>query len=153
MAILKTGHNPSANSGSGGFVTDEQVTAAKLNTAINSATLESGIADGTTLEVNSGALRIKDNGVSQAKTNFIDGNSVMTLSGTTPKLIFDDTDASITAPAISGDSSDGNLGLTANNDGAEIRLTTNSVLRLRAGQDVAKDAAGTDNQADRDWET
>ena len=94
MAILKTGHNPSANSGAGGFVTDEQVMA-KLNTAINSATLESGIADGVTLEVNSGTIRIKDNGVSQAKLDFVsDATAGLTLTGTQPHIKFNDTDLS-----------------------------------------------------------
>jgi hypothetical protein len=148
MAILKTGHNPTANSNTGGFITDEQVTAAKLNAAINSATFQAAAADDSTLEVHTdGKLRVKDSGVTQAKVSFIDASAVMTIAGSTPKLIFNDSDASITAPQVSGDSSDGNLGVTANQDGAEIILTTNSTTRLQAGQDVAKDAAGTGSQA------
>jgi hypothetical protein len=150
MAILKTGHNPSANSGAGGFVTDEQVTAAKLNAAINSATLESGIADGTTLEVNSGAIRIADNGVTQAKLDFVsDAGGAMTLQGTGPSLSFNDTDLSYADaseyPQLDGAST--NLNLKANKSGSEITFNTNSVLRLQVGEDVAKDAAGTGSQA------
>lgn len=150
MAILKTGHNPTANSGTGGFVTDEQVTAAKLNDAINSATFQSGAADGTTLELDNGSIRIKDNGVSQAKLDFVsDAGGAMTLTGTGPDLKFNDTDLTYSDsseyPQLNGASS--NLNLIAAKNGAEVRLTTNSTLRLRAGQDVAKNAAGSGSQA------
>ena len=64
MAVIKTGHNPSANSGSGGFVDGESVTRANLNTHVNSATFiagNSGTTDNDTLEVHTdGKLRVKD---------------------------------------------------------------------------------------------
>jgi hypothetical protein len=137
MAILATGNT---------FADNDQVTATKLNNAVNAATFVAGTGgstDNTTLEVSSGVLRIKDDGVTQAKCSFIDGNSVMTLTGTTPKLIFDDTDVAITAPQISADSADGNLSIAAGNSGAQITLFTQGVSRLEIGEDVSKDAANS----------
>jgi len=83
------------------------------------------------------------NGAIRATTN----KSHLILESATPYIKFNDTDYSVDAPYITGNSEFGNLNLFANEDGAEIKLSTNSTLRLEVGQDVAKNAAGTDNQA------
>ena len=49
------------------FGTTETVTAALLNQAVNDAAISTDSVDGSTIEVNSNALRIKDNGVTAAK--------------------------------------------------------------------------------------
>ena len=49
------------------FGTTETVTAALLNQAVNDAAISTDSVDGSTIEVNSNALRIKDNGVTLAK--------------------------------------------------------------------------------------
>ena len=142
MAILATGNE---------FSTNDQVTAAKLNSAVNGAAFvagNGGSTDNTSLEVSSGVLRIADDGVSLAKTDFIaHDTAAMTLTGTAPSITLDDTNNSGTSPIISSNSADGDLSLVANNNGAEIILTTNSTTRLQVGQDVAKDAGGNDSQA------
>lgn len=49
------------------FGTTDTVTAALLNQAVNDAAISTDSVDGSTIEVNSNALRIKDNGVTLAK--------------------------------------------------------------------------------------
>ena len=49
------------------FGTTETVTAALLNQAVNDAKISTDSVDGSTIELNSDALRIKDNGVTLAK--------------------------------------------------------------------------------------
>ncbi len=49
------------------FGTTELVTAAKLNTAVNDAAISTDSVDGSTIEVNSNALRLKDAGITTAK--------------------------------------------------------------------------------------
>jgi len=49
------------------FSTSDQVTAAKLNNAVNNAAISTDSVDDSTIELNSNALRIKDGGVSTDK--------------------------------------------------------------------------------------
>ncbi len=49
------------------FGTTDTVTAATLNTAVNDAAISTDSVDGSTIEINSNALRIKDSGVTKAK--------------------------------------------------------------------------------------
>jgi len=49
------------------FGTTDTVTATTLNNAVNNAAISTDSVDGSTIEVNSNALRIKDNGVTAAK--------------------------------------------------------------------------------------
>ena len=49
------------------FSTSDQVTAAKLNNAVNNAALSADSVDDSTIELSSNALRIKDIGVTTAK--------------------------------------------------------------------------------------
>lgn len=58
MAILATGNS---------FSTGDQVTAATLNAAVNSATFASGAVDGTTTQISGTAIIVKDGGITSAK--------------------------------------------------------------------------------------
>jgi hypothetical protein len=58
MAVLITGNS---------FTTADQVTAATLNAATNSATFASGAVDGSTTQLSGGAIIVKDAGVSSSK--------------------------------------------------------------------------------------
>jgi hypothetical protein len=58
MAVLITGNS---------FTTADQVTAATLNAATNSATFASGAVDGSTTQLSSGAIIVKDGGVGSSK--------------------------------------------------------------------------------------
>ena len=58
MAVLITGNS---------FTTLDQVTAATLNAATNSATFASGAVDGSTTQLSSGAIIVKDGGVGSSK--------------------------------------------------------------------------------------
>jgi hypothetical protein len=49
------------------FTSTEQVTSTKLHQLVDSATFDAAAADGSTLEVSAGALRVKDLGVTGAK--------------------------------------------------------------------------------------
>ena len=58
MAILSTGNT---------YVTNDQVTAANLNAAINSATFASGAVDSATTQLSGGAVIVKDKGITASK--------------------------------------------------------------------------------------
>ena len=63
------------------FGATDAVTSATLNNAVNNAKISTDSVDGTTIEINSDALRIKDGGVGFAKlTDVIDSD---TMSGAT----------------------------------------------------------------------
>ena len=73
MAILSTGNT---------FATNDQVTAAKLNTAVNSSALVSGAVDDTTTQLSGGAIIVKDGGISLTKL----GTTAYTTGTWTPSL-------------------------------------------------------------------
>jgi hypothetical protein len=58
MAILSTGNT---------YVTNDQVTAANLNSAVNGATFASGAVDNATTQLSGGAVIVKDKGVTASK--------------------------------------------------------------------------------------
>jgi len=58
MAILSTGNT---------YVTNDQVTAANLNAAINSATFDSGAVDNVTTQLSTGKIIVKDKGITASK--------------------------------------------------------------------------------------
>lgn len=60
MAILQTGNT---------YADNDQVTAATLNAAINSATFASGAVDGATTQLSGGAVIVRDGGVTAAKVS------------------------------------------------------------------------------------
>ena len=49
------------------FGTTDTVTATTLNNAVNNAAISTDSVDGSTIEVNSNALRLKDSGITTAK--------------------------------------------------------------------------------------
>ena len=65
------------------FGTTETVTAALLNQAVNDAAISTDSVDGSTIEVNSNALRLKDSGITTAK---IDDSSSKTTGVTFAKM-------------------------------------------------------------------
>lgn len=58
MAILVTGNT---------FATGDNVTAATLNAAVNSATFDTGAVDNATTQLSGGAIIVKDGGITPAK--------------------------------------------------------------------------------------
>ena len=70
------------------FSTGDQVTAAKLNESINSATFDTGAVDDATTEISSGAIIVKDAGITNAK--------LATNAVTTAKI----TDSNVTKAKI-----------------------------------------------------
>ena len=58
MAVISTGQT---------FSDGEQVTAAKLNTAVNGSTFDSGAVDNASTQLSGGAIIVKDSGVTTAK--------------------------------------------------------------------------------------
>ena len=146
------------------FGATEQVTSDKLNNLVDNASFTDTSANavaytgstgtclnGGGLEVTSaGQLQIEDDGVTQAKTNFIDADGVMTLSGTGPQIRFDDSDYSGTSPRISGNSDFGNLNILAEGSGSDIVISANDVVEIRhqstpllsVSDDTGKDQSG-----------
>jgi hypothetical protein len=73
MAILATGNTYAAN---------DQVTSTNLNAAVNSATFASGAVDGVTTQLSSGAIIVKDSGVSPQKLDSTASYTVGSLTVT-----------------------------------------------------------------------
>ncbi len=80
------------------FSTGDQVTAAKLNASINSATFDTGAVDDATTEVSSGAIIVKDAGITNAKlaTNAVTTAKITDSNVTTAKI----TDSNVTTAKI-----------------------------------------------------
>ena len=79
MGVLTTGNT---------FSTGDQVTASKLNDAVNSATLQAAAVDNTSTQLSSGAIIVKDLGITQDKiasdavgTNQLANDVVISTSG------------------------------------------------------------------------
>ncbi len=70
------------------FSTGDQVTAAKLNALINSATFNTGAVDDATTEISSGAIIVKDAGITDAKlaTNSVITAKITDSNVTTAKI-------------------------------------------------------------------
>jgi hypothetical protein len=77
MAILTTGNT---------YVDNDQVTAATLNAAINSATFAAGAVDGATTQLSGGAVIVRDGGISPAKLST--GGPIWTSDGTVSATVF-----------------------------------------------------------------
>ena len=96
------------------FGATDAVTSATLNNAVNNAKISTDSVDGTTIEINSDALRIKDGGVGFAKlTDVIDSD---TMSGATDTKLA--TAESIKAYV------DNNSGLSASTASGVLSSTT-----------------------------
>ena len=81
------------------FGTTDTVTATKLNDAVNNAAISTDSVDGSTIEINSNALRIKDSGVTKAKIENVANMKVLgntSGSATAPQevAILDEDDMS-----------------------------------------------------------
>ena len=89
MAVLSTGQT---------FSDGEQVTAAKLNTAVNSSTFDSGSVDNASTQLSGGAIIVKDTGITTAK--IADSNvttaKIADANVTTAKIL----DANVTTAKI-----------------------------------------------------
>jgi hypothetical protein len=77
MAILSTGNS---------FSTGDQITAATLNAATNSATFASGAVDDNTTQLSGGAVIVKDGGITPAKLSATTGTGDVVRSNT-PTLV------------------------------------------------------------------
>jgi hypothetical protein len=77
MAILTTGNT---------YVDNDQVTAATLNAAINSATFAAGAVDGATTQLSGGAVIVRDGGISPAKLST--GGPIWASDGTVSATVF-----------------------------------------------------------------
>jgi hypothetical protein len=77
MAILSTGNS---------FSTGDQITAATLNAATNSATFASGAVDDSTTQLSGGAVIVKDGGITPAKLSATTGTGDVVRSNT-PTLV------------------------------------------------------------------
>jgi hypothetical protein len=77
MAILSTGNS---------FLTGDQITAATLNAATNSATFASGAVDDSTTQLSGGAVIVKDGGITPAKLSATTGTGDVVRSNT-PTLV------------------------------------------------------------------
>lgn len=78
MAILSTGNT---------YVDNDQVTAATLNAAINSATFAAGAVDGATTQLSGGKIIVRDAGISPVKLS--PGGPNWTNDGTLTAVVFD----------------------------------------------------------------
>ena len=148
MSIIKKGTD---------FGATEQVTSTKLDNLVDNASFTDTSANavaytgstgtclnGGGLEVTSaGQLQIKDSDVSTAKiaddavtpakTSFIDHTTgAMTLSGTAPKITFNDSDNTGVSPIISSNSPGGNLDIVAGETGSDIIISAKDLVQLRS---------------------
>ena len=80
MAVLTTGHT---------FVDGQQVTSTRLNNTVNAATFASAAVDGTTTQLSSGAIIVKDLGISTGKiaASAVTTAKLATNSVSTAKII------------------------------------------------------------------
>jgi hypothetical protein len=147
MAILSTGNT---------YVTNDQVTAANLNAAINSATFASGAVDGATTQLSGGAVIVKDKGITASKLEsgsngqlFIGNGTGFTKATLTAGSNITITNASggITIAAASGgggsvtsvDVSGGTTGLTSSGG----PITTSGTITLAGTLAVANGGTGS----------
>jgi hypothetical protein len=131
------------------FSTSDQVTAAKLNTAINDAAISADSVDDSTIELDTNKIRVKDGGITADKLSMLStSTAALTLTGSAPSVTFDDSDNSGTSPIISSDSADGDLSIISGKANAETIIQTGNssgtaTTRLQAGEGVSKNNAGS----------
>lgn len=107
MAVLATGNT---------FATGDQVTAATLNAAVNSATFASGAVDGSTTQLSGGAIIVKDGGITTGKLSATTGSGSVVLA-TSPTLV---------TPVL-GTPSSGNLASCTGYVGTSTLVTTGAL--------------------------
>jgi len=93
MAILNKGHD---------FSDGDQVTAAKLDSAVDSATFAAGSVDNASTQLSGGAIVVKDSGVTAAKLadNSVTTSKILDANVTTSKIL----DANVTTSKIADNS-------------------------------------------------
>ena len=121
MAILSKGTD---------FTTGDQVTAAKLDALVDSATFASGAVDDSTTQLDgSGRIIVKDGGITAAKLNLNDG---VTINDNTLFLTFNNNSQDV--GFIGTDSGTGNFFIDAGGSTDELVLKTNGNSILTAVQ-------------------
>jgi microcystin-dependent protein len=120
MAVLTKGHD---------FSDGEQVTSAKLDAAVDSATFAAGSVDNVSTQLSGGGIIVKDGGVGTSK--------IADSSVTTPKI----ADSSVTTPKIADDAitpSKLSAGApTWNSNQLILNGTDNATLRLISGDNTS----------------
>jgi len=112
------------------FGATDAVTSATLNNAVNNAKISTDSVDGTTIEINSDALRIKDGGVGFAKlTDVIDSD---TMSGATDTKL-------ATAESIKA--------YVDNNSGLKVSTATGTLSSTTSFQDLDLSSVVGSNKA------
>lgn len=131
MAILQTGNT---------YADNDQVTAATLNAAINSATFASGAVDGATTQLSGGAVIVRDGGISPQKLDSTASYTVGSLTVTSAINTSIITANLLKLAPETGYATSGTIALNLSvASNARILLTDNSTFTV-AGQ-----AAGTVN--------
>ena len=136
------------------FTSTQQVTAEALNNAVNNAAISTDSVDGVTIEINSNAVRVKDNSITAVKIHddvLDDSTGRFTAEGTDPGIVFHHTgnDTLSNQPIISSNTNDGDLTISAGKADAEVIIATanndaSSVdTRVQVGEEVSKNNAGT----------
>ena len=120
MAILNKGHD---------FSDGDQVTAAKLDSAVDSATFAAGSVDNASTQLSGGAIVVKDSGVTAAKiaSGAITAVKLASNAVTTDKIL----DANVTTSKIADDSVTTSKILDANITADKIldaSITTGKIL-------------------------
>jgi len=133
MAILVTGNT---------FSNGDQVTATKLNASVNSATFHADAVDGSTTQLSSGSIIVKDGGIVPAKLST--GGPEWTSGGTVslkgdlwftndnPELLGGDSDGIMYISASATKSLGGNINLYGSSHGS----AANDIV-MRAGTTMA----------------
>lgn len=129
MGVLTTGNT---------FSTGDQVTASKLNDAVNSATFQSAAVDNTSTQLSGGAIIVKDLGITQGKissdavgTNQLANDVVISTSGSITGAA-----GSFTTLAASGD-------VTFDTTTLKVDSTNNRVGILNTSPAVPLDVNGS----------
>lgn len=129
MGVLTTGNT---------FSTGDQVTASKLNDAVNSATFQSAAVDNTSTQLSGGAIIVKDLGITQGKissdavgTNQLANDVVISTSGSITGAA-----GSFTTLAASGD-------VTFDTTTLKVDSSNNRVGILTASPAVPLDVNGS----------
>ena len=122
MAILSKGTD---------FTTGEQVTAARLDALVDNATFASGAVDGSTTQLNgTGAIIVKDGGITSAKLNLTDG---VTITDNTVFLTFNNTSQDV--GFIGTDVGTGNFFINAGGSTDELVFKTDGSARVTIKSD------------------
>jgi hypothetical protein len=109
------------------FATGNQVTAANLNALVDSATFAAGAVDTVTTELSSGAIRVKDGGITPSKLSTYAPTWALETVNSVPnvQVLRYAGNAVINGPLETGGAITSSGAITANGD-----LSTNSDLKM-----------------------